>query len=466
LAEGGNAVDAAVASAFVLMVVLPEACGLGGDALFLVRDSATHCTAYNGSGESPRAFGGALAKDGAATATVPGAVAALLDAADRHGSMGLDRLLAPAIACAEDGFPVGEHLLTVIGRQRSRLDRGAPGSPYVDPQLGVGSRIRQPALAQVLADIAAFGREAFYDGPVAAAIERAALADGGALSRADLAAHSTVVAEPLTAQRLGAKVIAQPPMSQAVLALMALGVLSDSASTDRGDRTHVAVEAIEAAFAYRADVLSRPGSWLLDQRLIVDPARAGRRGGPTRQSHTTTVTASDANGMVVSMVISLFDEFGCATLVPEGGFFLNDRMLGFSIDPGSPLRAFPGARPVHTLAPLIVEDGTRVIALATPGADGQVQTLTQVIDAILAEGASLTEAIDRPRWRSTDARLALEGGFDAIVAEDLAQRGHDLVWGEAGGHAFGAVVAAGVDTHSGTVFAAADLRREAACSVC
>jgi gamma-glutamyltranspeptidase/glutathione hydrolase len=286
------------------------------------------------------------------------------------------------------------------------------------------------------------------------------------LSRADLELHTTVIAEPLEAERLGARVVAQPPMSQAVLALMALGVLNNSPARGRGDRTHLAVEAIEAAFAFRSDVGSRPDSWLLGQSLHVDPLRAQRRGGPTRQSHTTTVTAADMNGMVVSMVISLFDEFGCATLVPEGGFFLNDRMLGFSADPASPLSARPGVRPVHTLAPLIVDDGTSVFALATPGADGQVQTLTQVIDSVLSDGDSLTEAIDRPRWRSTDARLVLEGGFDATLAADLAERGHDLVWGERGGHAFGAVVAAGVDVETGTVFAAADLRREAASGVC
>ena len=466
LVSGGNAVDAAIAAAYALMVVLPEACGIGGDAIFLV--SAPEGTrAFNGTGLSPQGFSAPLAADGAATATVPGAVAALELAGQRFGRATREENLAPAIALARHGFPVTEYLLGAIARQRPRLERGAPGCELLDPNLRAGSVLRLPALASTLEAISVAGPKAFYVGEVAAAVESTALSEGSSLSALDLAAHETVELPALLVQRHGASVWASPPASQAVLALMALGVLDQESSKAPTVRTHMAVEAIEAAFAFRADIASPDGvERLLEEVLGVDAERAQRRGGPTQQTHTTTVTSADRDGMVVSMVISLYDEFGCATLVPEFGFFLNNRMLGFDEANDSPNRARPSARPIHTLSPVIVEDATRRFAVATPGADGQVQTVTQVLDSILGDRMSLTAAVDRPRWRSSDASLIVEGGFAGDVAEGLRGLGHQLDWRPGRDKSFGAVVIAGVEKGCETTFAVADMRREAAASVC
>jgi len=169
---------------------------------------------------------------------------------------------------------------------------------------------------------------------------------------------------------------------------------------------------------------------------------------------------------IVTMVVSVFDEFGCATLVPEYGFFLNNRLMGFSSDPSSPNRAAPGKRPVHTLSPMLVDTGNCAFAVATPGADGQVQTLTQLLDLLQARGVAFTEALDHPRWRSADGSVTFEEGFDRATVAALADRGHQVQWGPAGGQPFGAAVIAGLDRASGSVFAAADLRRDAWAGAC
>jgi len=460
--RGGGAVDAAVAAAAALSVVLPEACGLGGDALFLVRQPSGEVQAFNGSGRSPARFAGPVPRDGAGTAAVPGLVAALEDAQRQYGHMAWNRLWEPAVRLATDGFPAGEWLVGALDRHRERLARGASGWEVLAQPVAIGTIVRQRSLGVLLRRIAAEGAPAFYLGPVAEAIACTAAREGGALTAHDLSAHDTVRRASIVSRFRGAIVHAQPPVSQAIFALMALKELDGVEDLNRELRVHVGVEAIEAAFQHRAE-LNTPGAEqaLLNAPLLVDHALARRRGGPTMPSHTTAVATADSDGVVVSMVISVFGEFGCATLVPEGGFFLNDRMLGFT--DGLALRngAAASKRPVHTLSPLLVEQDKRAFAAATPGADGQVQTLTQVLDAMLAEGSGITAALDRRRWRSVGGTLVVEEGFEPDVAEALAGRGHDVAWAQGSAHPFGAAVVAGVDQRHGGVFAAADLRREA-----
>lgn len=461
-AAGGGAVDAAVAAAYALCVVLPESCGLGGDALFLVREPAGTVRAYNGTGSAPAGFRGTVPGDGAGTATVPGLVAALHAAHAQHGAVPMPALLAPAVRLAADGFPAGAPLVDAAGRQRHRLARRAGDWEVPFATIEPGQLVRQLALAETIEQIGREGPRAFYSGPLAAAIAAACRADGAAMAEADLAAHATVESEPVSIGFHGATVHAQPPVTQAILALMALRRLEPIRDADRAVRSHAAVEALQAAFQHR-DRISAPGAAeaLLAIDLDIDLERARRLGGPTVQSHTTAIATADARGTVVSMVISVFDEFGSSALVPEGGFFLNNRMQSFSADPASPNAPGPGKRPVHTLCPMLVEGPSGVLALSTPGADGQVQTLVQIIDALLVEGVGLTAALDRRRWRATDQRLVVEDGLDAEVADGLAARGHDLDWRPAGDRAFGAAVAAGIDARHGGVLAAADLRREA-----
>lgn len=465
LTDGGNAVDAAVAAAYSLCVLQPESCGLGGDAIFTVRASDGSMISFNGSGKSPRGFTGTVPSDGARTATVPGLVRALEDAHHTFARLPRGRLLSDASRLAHEGFPVGDALISAIERQRSRLSH-TTWRVLAEP-LAPGTGLRQPELADLLDQIAADGAAAFYEGPIAAAQVAVAQAAGAELDLDDLRRHETIVREPVSASFSGARVYGQPPVSQAVLGLMALAHLDGSATNGSVGVVHAAIEAIEAAFVHRDRIADPPvGEALLEEELDIDPNRAARRGGPTPQTHTTAVATADRDGLLVSMVISVFDEFGSAGLVPEGGFFLNNRMMGFSPDPASPNAAAPGKRPVHTLSPMLVEAPDLVLALSTPGADGQVQTLTQILHGILREQLSPTVAIDRPRWRSSDARLLLEDGFDRGVAERLEGLGHEIHWQPAGARAFGAAVMAGYDSRHRTAFAAADLRREAWAGAC
>ncbi len=464
---GGGAVDAAVAAAAAVAVVLPDACGLGGDAMLLVRASDGSVTAFNGSGAAPAGLVSPVPGDGGGAAAVPGAVAAWVAAHRRFGRLPLATVLEPAIALARDGFPVGESLLAVVEAQRPRLERGAPSWNLLDRSLRPGSLFRQPELATTLGSIAERGAGAFYAGAIAAAIERTSAAEGGALSSADLAAHETVERAPIEVEHRGARLWVQPPVSQALLAAIVLGELERSGSNGTDDAVHMAVEAVEAAFEHR-DQIAAPGAEqrLLAVRLEIDRERAGRRGGPRAYAHTTAVTTADADGTVVSQLVSVFDEFGCASLVTDGGFILNDRLTGFAQDPNSPNAAAPGKRPVHTLSPALFDGGAGPVALATPGADGQVQVLVQVLEALLGGHVSIPEALRRPRWRSVERRLALEAGFDPTVADSLARRGHEVMWTPAGDSLFGACALAGFDAEAGTTFAVADPRRETWAAAC
>jgi gamma-glutamyltranspeptidase/glutathione hydrolase len=463
IAAGGSAVDAAVAAAATLSVVLPEACGLGGEAMLLVAPAGAPPVALNGAGRSPAALQPPVPADGGGTVAVPAAVPAWLDAHARFGRLDLGRLLAPALRLAREGVPASASTLGALRGQRPRLERTAPGFPFLAAGLRPGARVPQPALARTLDLVARVGRDAFRVGPLAEAIARAVRADGGAMTPEDLARHATAVGAPVTAGRLGLELAVQPPRSQATLLPMALGALERSGAQGEAERAHVLVEALEAAFAHR-DALAEPDAVgrLLAAELDVDPERAQRRGGPRDYAHTTAVCAADAEGLLVAMLISVFDDFGSAVLVPEGGFLLNDRLLGFTAPPN---HARPGEAPVSTLSPALVADGERRLAIATPGADAQVQTLAQVLVAVAA-GAGLPEAIERPRFRAVEGRLTVERDAGETLLAALRAKGHDVVELEPGDATTGAVAAAGIDRATGTPFAAADPRRETWAAAC
>jgi gamma-glutamyltranspeptidase/glutathione hydrolase len=457
LREGGSAVDAAIAAVAVLAVVLPDACGLGGDAMLLVRPPSGEAVALNGSGVAPRRLRGPIPADGPGTVAVPGAVAACGAAHAAWGRVELARVLAPARRLACNGFAVGEPLLAAVAAQRPRLTATATSWPLLNCDLRPGAVVRQPALGRTLERLGVDGASALYEGELASAIARAI---GNRLDEDDLAWHRTDERGPLRGTYGDATLLVQPPVSQGLLALLVLKGL-EGQERSGVERTHAAIELVEAAFA-RRDAIAVPGAEdvLLAKPLEIDPERAGRRGGPRGYSHTTAITAADGEGMVVAVLASIFDEFGSAVLVPEAGFLLNDRLLGFSVDPASPNAPAPGRRPVHTLAPLVVEEADRVIALATPGADGQVQFVVQVLDGLLQNHEQVTHALARPRWRSVETQVAVEDGFDAKLAAGLTARGHALVARPAGDAIFGAMCIAGADRASGSLFAVADGRRE------
>jgi gamma-glutamyltranspeptidase/glutathione hydrolase len=458
-ARGGSAVDAAVAAAYALAVLLPDACGLGGDAFALVRTPEGAVRAYNGSGAAPALLQGPIPEDGGGTVAVPGFVRALADLHANHGTLPMEGLVAPAVELGREGFPIGTRLLEAVEVHRPRLDRTAPGWPLLAAR-GPGELVRLPRLAETIEGLAAGGAETFYCGGLAIAIADAAGRDGGLLAEADLASHATDVGEPARGSFRGATVWAQPPVSQALLALLILRGLEPLEGAPMPERVPAGVRLTRLAFEHR-DKIALPDAAERLLALELEPQEA-QTGGARPGNHTAAITTADASGGVVSLLVSVFDDFGSAVLVPEGEFLLNDRLRGFSLDPGSPNAARGGVRPVHTLSPVLVDLGSTSFALATPGADGQVQFVAQILAAAIGEQTSIAEALAEPRWRVVGEEVQLERGLPEAAAKELTRGGETVAWQPAGAPGFGAACVAGFDSAEGTVFAAADPRREAA----
>lgn len=450
LAAGGSAVDAAIAAQAVIAVVMPHAAGLGGDLLALVHRPDGGARAVNATGRSSAAAPERYLPDGGSSVTVPGMVDGWFVLHRQWGRLPLADVMADAGALARDGYVVDAALVRAAQDQRARIERyDGGGWPLLETP--VGGVWRQPELAALLAELVDAGPEAFYAGAAAQAQVDAVARTGGTLSLFDLAGHQTEQPPAVGTPWNGGRLIVQPPASQGILLAMAARWAESAARPDSG-LDHQLVEATEAAFAHRSKA-GGDAAALLGLDLDVDVDRAALRGGPRAYLHTAGVAVADAHGMVVSSLVSVFDDFGSAVVVPELGIVLNNRAAGFTDGHNAP---GPGRRPVHTLAPaLLIDRDGWPLALATPGADGQVQVLLQLLARMRYNQLSLGEAILAPRWRSEAGALLVEAGHPAL--EDLAERGHRLVERTPGDDVFGAVVAAGLDRDG--PYAAGDWRR-------
>lgn len=448
LARGGSAVDAAIAAQAVLCVVAPDACGIGGDLFALVADGAqTH--AISGAGVLPHKATG-CADEGATSITVPGLAGAWARMHTRWGKLPFSVLMDKAIHLAEEGIHLSFALEQVVRTHTHRLQRNGAGA-WSLVGLKAGELFVQPELAALLRCFVTDGPDCFYTGDIAASLVRRVREYGGALDMQDLAEHQTDVTQPLAVALGAATVFVQPPPTQGVLLGMALKNFGQCSPQSDVQADHLAVELTEAAFAYRDRAAE--GAALLDVPLPVDPDHAARRGGPRGYLHTAGVSVSDRHGMVVSSLVSVFDDFGSGLLIPDLGITLNNRAGGFTSGPNA---WAAGSRPVHTLAPALLRSAGGVMALATPGADGQVQTLLQVIDRIMRRGEDIASAIAAPRWRSEGGKLLMERGHPSEVG--LRVMGHDIEERAAGALCFGAVACAGVDA-GGEPFTVSDWRR-------
>ncbi len=457
LSDGGSAVDAAVCAQAVLCVTSPHACGVGGDVLALVHEPGGRVRAVNGTGRSAAGADDRLHTQGGASVTVPGIVDGWWQLHERWGRLPWRRVLAPALDLAAGGTVVDDDLARSAETHRARLERGGGAGWSLLQRPG---RWLQPELADLLERVADAGPAGFYGGEVAAALVAAVRADGGALDAADLTAHRTDLPEPVSVPWQDGAMHVQPPSSQGVLLALALDVVERRLPAEAvallggPGREHLLVEVTQAAFAHRDDCAD-PAA-VLEAEVAVDVDRASRRGGPRAYLHTAGVATVDSAGMVVSSLVSVFDDFGSGTFVPRFGFALNNRAGGFTAGANRPR---PSARPVHTLAPSLHLGPAGALGMATPGADGQVQTLLQVLARRRYDDAGLPDAVAAPRWRSEDGALLVES--DHPAAEDLRARGHDVVPLRPGDDRFGAVVAvtAGPEDSTTGTTAVADWRR-------
>jgi gamma-glutamyltranspeptidase/glutathione hydrolase len=448
LFAGGSAVDGAIAAQAVLCVVAPDACGLGGDMFALVGNDR-ETVAVNGAGAAPGALV-EVSDDGPNSITVPGLAGGWNAMHRRWGRLPLSTVLAPAIRLAEQGHRISHGLARAVVAQRTRLERhGAGGWALLG--LKAGDMFVQPALARLLRALAENGADHFYGDDNALSIEARVCGAGGALNRHDMQAHRTEIVDALRMSHAGCDIFIQPPPTQGILLAMALKGLAKFSPADDVAAEHLCVELTEAAFAYRDR--AGEGEALLAEALHVDPERAALRGGPRAYLHTAGVSVADADGLVVSSLVSVFDDFGSCVYVSELGIMLNNRAGGFTSGANA---AAPGKRPVHTLAPAMVRTSKGLLALATPGADGQVQTLLQVIDRIVRRGQDLASAIAAPRWRSEGGALLIEGNHPASIGlSALGHRPRDL---EPGDMRFGSIACAGIS--DAQPIAVADWRRD------
>lgn len=463
LARGGNAADAAVATAAALTVTEPVSNGLGSDAFALVWDgSRVH--GLNGSGRAPGAwsaerFAGrqAMPTLGWDTVTVPGAVSAWRALSDGFGALAFEELMAPAAALAREGYGVGPVSAAAWARQGPEL-AGQPGFAATFLPQGraprTGERVRMPKAAEALELIGETGGEAFYRGAIAEAIAAQARAEGGALTLEDLAAHRADWVSPLAMRAFGLDVHEIPPNGQGIAALVALGLIDRLDLGDEPDSVraiHLQIEAVKLAladlYAHVADIdhmRVRPADLLdpayLDARVKLikeDRAQAFPTGVQTAGG-TVILTAADRHGMMVSFIQSNYEGFGSGVVVERYGISLQNRGSAFSLDPSSPNRVGPGKRPFHTIIPgFVSRDGAPFMAFGLMGGPIQAQGHAQFVTRVGRFGQGVQTAADAPRFRVLDGlRVAVERHYPAATLDGLAALGHVLDW-HSPGVAFG-----------------------------
>ncbi len=440
LRAGGNALDAVVAAAAALTVVYPHNCSVGGDVIALVATPDGTLVTVNGSGAAPaaasaeklRAEHTTMPLSGVETVTVPGAVAAWEAILSLGGRRSLPQALEAAISAADEGVPIARSLARAIEDQHLELaaDEGLAqvfldnGSSRVE-----GSLLLQPALAQSLRAIAAEGPAALYGGKVGAALVERLRSLGSCMTLDDLAAHQTKVERPIAASFGDLEVLTAAPNSQGFVLLETLAAIAALGTTlDRlGPGAGVLARLFELAARDRDNYLADPRfadlplARLLSHAHAVELAKEASAFGthpplaPRATGDTVAVVAIDNQGYAASVIQSIFYSFGSLILDPATGIICHNRGAYFSLDPRSPNGIEGGKRPAHTLMPVIVRKGGRIVAVnGTMGGSAQPQIHTQLLLAAWA-GATPMEAVESPRW--TVGSLESDGSGGRVVAE-------------------------------------------------
>jgi gamma-glutamyltranspeptidase/glutathione hydrolase len=481
LERGGNAVDAAVATAFAVCVLNPSSCGIGGGGFMLlylapqqrafaldyreVAPAAAWRDMFIRDGQAAPE----LSRQGGLAVGVPGEVAGLTAALNRWGTLPLATVMAPAIRHARDGFPAGKHLAGEIARRRDAL-RAVPALAQIflhadGTPLTEGDTIRQPQLAATLQAVADAGPTAFYRGAVAEAIVRSVDASGGLITASDLADYKPVWRAPLQIDYRGDRVFAMPPPSSASLLLAVLRLLEHDDLRQLGHNSatyvHLLAEALQHGFADRArfygdpDVVDMPVQQLLSRantsalRQRISAARtfdeeaygsmrldAGLSAGDRGTSHLSVI---DASGNAVACTTTINTGFGALLVAGDTGVILNNQLDDFSAQPGVPNvfglvgseanAVAPGKRPLSSMSPVIVtRSGRARLALGGSGGPLIVSGTLQVLLNILVFDLDARSAVAAPRihhqW--SPPLLVVEPGVEEAVRVTLARLGHSV----------------------------------------
>ena len=468
LLAGGNAVDAAIATAMALTVVEPSGCGIGSDGFAILWDGK-ELHGLNASGRSPAAWTpeyfkqlGGIPEKGWNAVTVPGAVSAWAELSRRFGKLPFEQVAQPAIDYARHGFPVSPVIATLWELGAQKLGDQPGFAECFMPHgraMRAGEVFKSEAHARTLELIASTGGEAFYRGELAQKMAAHSKANGGVMTVEDLAAHRADWVGTVS-QSFGNSVIHEiPPNGQGIAALMALGMLDElslgSQPLDSADTVHLQIEAMKLALAdlheYNADIdymrvkpqeelLSR--AYLRERAKLIDPKVASNPSyGTPKRGGTVYLSAADASGMMVSFIQSNYMGFGSGVVVPGTGISLQNRGFGFTTQSGHANEVGPNKRPSHTIIPAFAmnADGTPQMSFGVMGGPMQSQGHVQMAVRVLRYGQNPQAAADAPRWRVTGGKkVAVEPAFDAKVVAELRARGHEISVEEGNGvFAFG-----------------------------
>lgn len=486
LRAGGNAMDAAIAAAALQGVVDPHMTGIGGDVFALYAPAGGPLVAFNGSGRAPAAadldrFAGMDAIPDASphAVTVPGAVDAWCTLAARYGRLGLPRVLAPAIAAAEDGFTITPRVALDWARYAGRVAAHPASAAQFLPggrAPVTGHRIASPALGATLRRIAAEGRAAFYEGAVADEIVAVLKQLGGLHEAADFASYAGLETAPISVPYRGHRLNECPPNGQGLAALLIARILEGfdlaEGALGEADRIHILAEATKLAYRERDAILADPDAMTVSvEDVLADAAIEAMRGqiAMDRASapaaldipvHKDTVYISvvDQDGNAVSFINSVFHAFGSGIYAPRAGVLLHNRGAGFVLTPGHPNAIGPGKRPFHTIIPaMLTRDGLPVMSFGVMGGQYQAVGHNAIMTGVLDRGFDVQMASDQPRSFFTEGALTLEPTVGADVRAELARRGHTIRIAD---EPLGACQAIVIDRERGVLWGASDHRKD------
>ncbi len=487
LEAGGNAVDAAIAGAVLLGICEPHMTGIGGDCFALIKPAGQEqIVALNGSGYAPAGLTGAglraaghdtVPLNDPAAVTIPGAVDAFCTMAEDYGLIGLERVLAPAIRYAEEGVPVAPRVAFDWSASVGKLD-GAARDFYSQGGAApaTGTLFVHPQQAEVLRRIARDGRSGFYEGEVAEDMIAALRDRGGPHEAGDFAGYRCAYTTPISGTYKGVELVEHPPNGQGATAILLANMLAllDLPSMDPlgAERAHIEAEATKLAYAERQRNLADPGHTTGLDRMLdpataaelvakIDPRRAmAAPARPTEAVHKDTVyiTVVDRDRMCVSLIYSIFKDFGSGIASPKFGILFQNRGAGFTLEEGHPNELNPGKRPMHSIIPaMLKQDGKVTMPFGVMGGQYQSTGHCRVVTNMVDYGIDLQTAIDAPRCFDEFGTMKVEKGYSADVHQQLAELGHNVVVPRAG---IGGAQAIRIDHATGVLEGASDPRKD------
>lgn len=460
LLKGGNAVDAAIASAITLTVVECPKNGIGSDAFVIIWDSkSAKLHGINGSGKSPRAWNYdyfskkyiKMPLEGWDTVTVPGAVSTWVELSKKFGKLPFGKLFLPAIRYAKNGFYVSPITAKVwksaVEKYKNYPEFGRSFLPNgTAPKVGEKFIFREQA--NTLEEIAKTKGESFYRGKLAKKIADYAKLTGGLISENDLATHKAEWVEPISINYSGFEVHELPPNGQGIAVLMALGILNylniREYPLDSVDSIHLQIEAMKLAFADLYHYIADPLYMHINYEDLLNPEYLSQRaklinlkkaqnlkyGLPKGdEGDTVYLTTADQEGMMVSFIQSNYAGFGSGIVVPNTGISLQNRGLGFNLIKDHVNQVDGGKRPLHTIIPSFITKGSNpLMSFGVMGGNMQPQGHLQIIIRMFAYGQNTQSACDASRWRIlNDTEVAFEEGINPELLGKLEERNHKIV---------------------------------------